>query len=50
MKYRDIETIINILATTEGLGEKEFRKYKNLILDLVKLSGYYMDENKRREK
>ena len=50
MKYRDIETIINILSTTEGLGEREFRKYKNLILDLVKLSGYYMDENKRREK
>ena len=47
MKYRDIETIISILSTTEGLGEEEFQKYKKLILDLVRLSGYYMEEKTR---
>ena len=44
-KYRDIESIINILASVKTLDDKDFTRYKELILTMCKYAEKYMEEN-----
>ena len=44
-KYRDIESIINILASVKTLDDKDFTRYKELILKMCKYAEKYMEEN-----
>ena len=36
-KYRDIESIINILASVKTLDDKDFTRYKELILTMCNM-------------
>ena len=48
-KYRDIESIINILASVRTLDNKDFTRYKELILKMCKYAEKYMKENSEQK-